>query len=114
MLGVVFAQGLQFFCGGHFGSGGSPPHQCYPLLGVHDLALLLFPLYTNQNSFLPLLRTQLNLLNFTKTPAFCGFILDNSPTNRGIQGIGLAGRHSHLYTPSIFPVDGKDTRKEFT
>ncbi|WP_334877087.1 hypothetical protein [Nostoc sp.] len=40
--------------------------------------------------------------------------LDNFPTNRGIQGIGLAGTHSRLYTPYIFSVDGKDTRKEFT
>ncbi|MEH2224044.1 hypothetical protein [Nostoc sp.] len=103
-----------FFCGGHFGSGGSPPHQCFPLLEVHDLALLLFPLAKNQNSCLPLLRTQLNLLNFTKTSAFCGQHLDNSPINQGIQGIGLAGTHSRLYTPYILTFDGKDTRKEFT
>ncbi|MEH2085380.1 MAG: hypothetical protein V7K61_01350 [Nostoc sp.] len=51
---------------------------------------------------------------FTKTSAFCGQHLDNSPINQGIQGIGLAGTHSRLYTPYIFPFGGKDTRKEFT
>ncbi len=114
LLGVVFGKRYQFFCGRHLGSSSNPPYQCSPLLEVHVLALLVFPFPTNQNSFLSLFRTQLNLLNFTKTSALCGQHLDNSPINWGIQGIGLAGTHSRLYTPYIFPVDGKDTRKEFT
>ncbi|MEH2154620.1 hypothetical protein [Nostoc sp.] len=40
--------------------------------------------------------------------------LDNSPINWDIQGIGLAGTHSRLYTPHTFSIDRKDTRKEFT